>query len=77
MQEIFENSLFNVRRMSIDRGYRGMSYLKVFCVVRGRGGVKERFCIPSPLVYSLQVGGWGTGAHTITTALECSGMRET
>ena len=61
MQETFENSLFNVRRMSIDRGYRGMSYLKVFCVVRGRGGVKERLCTPSSPVYSLQGAGCGAG----------------
>ena len=57
--------------MSIDRGYRGMSYLKVFCEVGGRGGVKERLCTPSSLVYSLQVGGWGTVApyQTITARL--------
>ena len=38
-----------------------MSYLKVFCVVRGRGGVKERLCTPSSLVYSLQGAGCGAG----------------
>lgn len=61
MQETFENSLLNVQKMSIDRGYRGMSYLKLFCVVSSRGGIKGRLCIPSSLVYSLQVCEWGTG----------------
>lgn len=53
MQEAFENSLLNVHRMSIDRAYRAMSYLKVFCEVMGRGGIKERLSIPSSLICSL------------------------
>ena len=61
MQETFENSLFNVRRMSIDRGYRGMSYLKVFCEVRGRAGVKVRLCIPSSFVPHHEGEGEGEG----------------
>lgn len=63
--------------MSIDRAYRGMSYLKVFCEVMGRGGVKERLCIPSPFVYSLQVGDVGRETHTKPLPFDASGMRET
>ena len=47
--------------MSIDRGYRAMSYLKLFCVVRGRGGIKGRLSIPYPFVYSLLMGNGGKG----------------
>tara|TARA_R110002012_G_scaffold320775_1_gene545519 strand:+ start:388 stop:621 length:234 start_codon:yes stop_codon:yes gene_type:complete len=77
MQETFENSLFNVRRMSIDRGCRGMSYLKVFCVVRGRGGIKGRLSIPYPFVYSLLMGNGGRETHTKPSSVYASGMRET